>query len=104
MAKTVFFPEGPKSFDIGIPFAVHTLPETKNGLPVQIAILGIEGSSISVYDGNSQKEIKRLGADKVPEAIVEKAEGFRKIQDEYLTNIFPQGTLPDMINFIPGEA
>ena len=63
-AKTIFFPSGPQKFEVNLPFSVYTLPttETKNRLPNQIIILGKEGSSIYVYEGNAQSEIKKLDA------------------------------------------
>jgi len=102
-AKTVFFPSGPQKFEVPLPFSVHTFPNKNQGLPVQIAILGEESDSVYVFDGNKENTLKRLDILKVPAELSKKSMGVKEIQEGLLKNIFLQGTLPTVINFLPGE-
>ena len=101
-AKTVFFPNGPQEFNTGVPFSIYNAPSLKKGLPVQLAVLGKDENSILVYDGNNNR-IKRIDLSKAPEELVKKAESLEEIHKTLLENIFIQGTLPEFINFLPGE-
>lgn len=100
--KTIFFPTGPQKFNVTVPLSVYTTPKTQNGLPVQLAVLGKEGDTVYVFDGNPRKEIKTLDANRIPKELSQKAEAVENIKAS-VKNIFLQGTIPKGINFLPGE-
>jgi hypothetical protein len=105
-ARTIFFPSGIKTIDI--PENIYTLytastPSKKN-LPSQYIILGIQNEEVLLYDGEENK-VKGIPLNKTPEHIKNAAIKLQKKLKEtvYIKNIFPQGVLPEFLNYLPSD-